>query len=164
MRILKMQSKFLEEFLKTLNKFGTLYGPTLKNGVLSFDQLESISDLVVTDEHPMIPLKKLFHPMRFTMMHFNEKGFTPEYSMVEKRVVLGAHSCEIHGILILDDIFMRDPVDPYYAKLRQNTAIVGFSCLPTENSLCYSTDTDIVLEGCSRILRELAISQFNVKW
>ncbi|MHA2008258.1 MAG: 4Fe-4S dicluster domain-containing protein [Promethearchaeota archaeon] len=147
MRILKMQSKFLELFLETLNKFGTLYGPTHKNGVLSFDRLESISDLVVTDEHPMIPLKKLFHPMRFTMMDFNKKGFTTDYSMIEKRVVLGPHPCEIHGLFILDDIFMREPVDPYYEKLRQNTAIVGFSCLPTENSLCYSTDTDIVQEG-----------------
>ena len=147
MRILKMQSKFLEVFLETLNKFGTLYGPMYKKSVLTYDRLESISDLVVTDEHPMIPIKKLFHPMRFTMLNFNEKGFTPDYSMIEKRVVLGVHPCEIHSLLILDDIFMRDPVDPYYAGLRQNTAIVGFSCLPTENSLCYSTDTDIVEEG-----------------
>jgi sulfhydrogenase subunit beta (sulfur reductase) len=147
MRILKMQSKFLKEFLETMNKFGTLYGPTYKNDLLSYDRLENISDFVVTDEHPMIPIKKFFHPMRFTMMHFDEMGFTPDYSIVEKRVLLGVHPCEIHGILIIDDIFLRDPIDPYYAKLRQNTAIVGFSCLPTENSFCYSTNTDIVEEG-----------------
>ena len=162
MRILKMQSKFLEVFLETLNKFGTLYGPTYKNGLLTYDRLESISDLVVTDEHPMIPIKKLFHPMRFPMMHFNEKGFTPDYSMIEKRVVLGLHPCEIHGLLILDDIFMRDPVDPYYAGLRQNTAIVGFSCLPTENSLCYSTDTDIVEEGFDLFFVNLG--EFYLVW
>jgi sulfhydrogenase subunit beta (sulfur reductase) len=147
MRILKMQAKFLDVFLESLSKFGNLYGPTYKNDVLSYDRLESISDLVITDEHPMIPIKKLFHPMRFTMLHFNEKGFSPDYSMIEKRVVLGVHPCEIHSLLILDDVFMREPMDPYYAELRQNSAIIGFSCLPTENSLCYSTDTDIVEEG-----------------
>ncbi len=162
MRILKMQSKFLNTFLETLNKFGILYGPIHKNGVLSYDRIEDISDLVVTDEHPMIPLKKLFHPMRFTMMHFDEKGFTPDYSMIEKRVVLGVHPCEIHGILILDDIFMRDPVDPYYAKIRQNTAIVGFSCLPTENSLCFSTDTDIVQEGFDLFFVNLG--EYHLVW
>ena len=157
-----MQSKFLDEFLGILNKFGTLYGPTHKNGVLTFDRLKNISDLVVTDEHPMIPLKKLFHPMRFTMMHFNEKGFTPEYPMIEPRVVLGVHPCEIHGLLILDDIFMRDPIDPYYARLRRNTAIVGFSCLPTENSLCYSTDTDIVQDGYDLFFVNLG--EFYLVW
>lgn len=147
MRILKMQSKFLEVFLESLDKFGELYGPKQKNGVLSYDRLNSISELVITDEHPMIPIKKLFHPMQFTMMHFNEMGFYPDYSVIEKRVVLGVHPCEIHSLLRLDDVFLREPVDPYYSGLRENTAIIGFSCLPAENHLCHSTDTDIVSEG-----------------
>ncbi|MFW9975699.1 MAG: hypothetical protein ACFFDQ_10560, partial [Candidatus Thorarchaeota archaeon] len=96
MRILKMQSKFLEVFLESLDKFGSLYGPKHKNGVLSFDRLENISELVLSDKHPMIPIKKLFHPMQFTMMHFNETGFSPDYSVIEKRVVLGVHPCDIH--------------------------------------------------------------------
>jgi sulfhydrogenase subunit beta (sulfur reductase) len=162
MRILKMQSKFLEVFLESLNKFGELYGTTHKNGVLSYDRLGNISDLIITDELPMIPIKKLFHPMQFTMMHFNEKGFTPNYSMIEKRVVIGAHPCEIHSLRILDDVFMREPVDPYYAGLRQNTAIIGFSCLPTENSLCNSTDTDIVEEGFDLFFVNL--EEFYLVW
>ena len=147
MRILKMQSKFLEVFLESLDKFGQLYGPKQKNGVLSYDRLENISELVITDEHPMIPIKKLFHPMQFTMMHFDETGFKPDYSVIEKRVVLGVHPCEIHSLLKLDKVFLREPIDPYYAGLRENTAIIGFSCLPLENHLCHSTDTDIVSEG-----------------
>ncbi|MHA2394376.1 MAG: 4Fe-4S dicluster domain-containing protein [Promethearchaeota archaeon] len=157
-----MQSKFFEDFLETLKKFGNLYGPTRKNGVLSFDRIDSISDLIVTDEHPMIPLKKLFHPKQFTMMHFDEKGFTPDYSVIEKKVVLGVHPCDIHGLLILDDIFLRDPIDPYYGGLRQNAAIVGFSCLPTENALCKSTDTDIVQEGFDLFFVDLG--DFYLVW
>ncbi|MHA1769334.1 MAG: 4Fe-4S dicluster domain-containing protein [Candidatus Thorarchaeota archaeon] len=162
MRILKMQAKYLEVFLESLDKFGVLYGPIRKRGVLTFDRVERVSDLVLGGEHPMIPLKKLFHPKQFTMMHFNEKGFSPDYSIMEKRVVIGAHPCEIHGLLRLDDVFLSEPADPYYAGLRKSTAIIGFSCLPTENSLCSSTRTDIVEEGFDLFFVDL--DDFYLVW
>ncbi len=162
MRILKMQSKFLEEFLESLSKFGVLYGPTWRNGVLTYDRIDNFGDLALVDEHPMIPLKKLLHPKRFDMFQFDEEGFTPDYSLFEKRVVLGVHPCEIHGFLRLDDVFLEEPSDPYYAGLRKDTAIIGFSCLPTENSLCKSTGTDIVEEGFDLFFVDL--HEFYLVW
>ena len=164
MRILKMQSKFLDEFLKSLEKFGALYGPVHRNGVLMYDRVESVSELELSDDHhhPMIPVKKLFNPKQFTMLHFNEKGFYPDYSMIEKRVIIGVHPCEIHGILRLDEIFLNDPVDPYYAGLRDNSAIIGFSCWPTEDSLCKSAGTDIVDEGFDLFFMNL--KDFYLVW
>jgi sulfhydrogenase subunit beta (sulfur reductase) len=162
MRILKMQEKYLEVFLESLDKFGTLYGPVRRRGVLTYDKIRNVKEVELGGEHPMIPLKKLFHPKQFTMLHFNERGFYPDYSMIERRVVLGVHPCEIHGILKLDDVFMNDPVDPYYAGLRNNTAIIGFSCLPTENSLCNATGTDIVEEGFDLFFVDL--DEFYLVW
>jgi len=49
MRILKMQPKFLDVFLESLEKFGALYGPVQRNGVLKFDRVESVSELKLTD-------------------------------------------------------------------------------------------------------------------
>lgn len=164
MRILKMQPKFLGEFIESLEKFGTLYGPVNRNGVLSFDKVENISELDLTDDQniPMIPVKKLFHPKQFTMLHFNEKGFYPDYSMIEKRVIVGVHPCEIHGVLRLDEIFLNEPVDSYYAGLRENSAIIGFSCWPSETSLCRSTDTDVVDEGFDLFFTNL--KDFYLVW
>lgn len=147
MRIMKMQSKFLHVFLESLEKFGTLYGPVRRDGVLRFDKVEKISDIEISDDVPMIPLKKLLHPMEFTMLHFNERGFQSDYSMIEKRVIIGVHPCDIHGILRLDEIFMEEPSDPYYIALRRNSAIIGFSCMPSETSLCKTTGTDMIEEG-----------------
>ena len=149
-------------FLESLEKFGALYGPIRKRGVLTFDKVDKISDIELGGEHPMIPLKKLFHPKQFTMLHFNERGFYPDYSMIEKRVVIGVHPCEIHGLLKLDDIFLKEPKDPYYAGLRESTAIIGFSCLPTESSLCNSTGTDIVEEGFDLFFVDL--DEFFLVW
>jgi sulfhydrogenase subunit beta (sulfur reductase) len=142
-----MDSKDLMGFLESLRDFGTLFGPTRKNNILVFDRLNDITELELSDDNTLLPLKKLFHPMRFDMFHMKDGEFIPDYSMFEKRVVLGVHPCEIHGILRLDDVFMAEPEDPYYAGLRKNTAIIGFSCLPTENSLCKATGTDIVESG-----------------
>ncbi len=142
-----MQSKFLEVFLESLEKFGVLYAPIKKNDILTYDRLDNIQDAVLFDDTPMIPLKKLFHPKKFDMFHFTKDGFFPDYSDVEKRVILGVHPCEIHGVLRLDEVFLEDPVDPYYSEARKNTAIIGFSCIPDETSLCKATGTDIVEEG-----------------
>lgn len=161
-RVMKMQSNYLEEFLESLKKFGSLYGPQWKGDVLTFDHLERIDSLYLGDDKPMIPIKKLFHPKRFNMFHFSEEGFTPDYSMVEKRVVLGLHPCEIHSLLRLDEVFLGEPVDPYYAALRENSAIVGFSCMPTENCLCNSTGTDMVEEGFDLFFIEL--DDFYLVW
>jgi sulfhydrogenase subunit beta (sulfur reductase) len=162
MRILKMQEKYLEVFLESLDKFGTLYGPVERRGVLTYDKVENLSEVELGGKHPMIPLKKLFHPKKFTMLHFNERGFYPDYSMIKRRVVLGVHPCEIHGLAKLDDIFLKEPVDPYYKGLRDSTAIIGFSCLPTENSICNATGTDIVKDGFDLFFVDL--DEFYLVW
>ncbi len=147
-RILKMKSEFLKGFLESLEKFGKLYGPVVRNGVLKYDEVHDVDEVVLTgDWHTLLPLKKLVHPTRFDMFRFDNDGFTTDYPVVEKRVVVGVHPCEIHGLLRLDDVFLQDPVDPYYERARANTAIIGFSCLPDEACLCKSTGTDIVEEG-----------------
>ncbi len=147
MRILKMQHKFLEVFLESTAKYGAPYGPVRRNGVLTYDRVQKISDLVLGGEKTMIPAKKLFHPMRFDMFKFNEDGFTPDYSSIEKRVIIGLHPCEIHGLLKLDRIFDNPPADPYYMGQRKNSIIIGWSCAVCQNALCKSTGTDIVEEG-----------------
>ena len=164
MRILKMQPKFMGEFLESLEKFGVLYGPIRRNDIITYDKVENVSEILLSDhdDRPMIPLKKLFNPKQFTMLHFNNKGFYPDYSVIEKRVIIGVHPCEIHGILRLDEIFLHEPVDPYYAGMRNNSAIIGFSCWPSDTSLCRSAGTDIIDEGFDLFFVNL--DEFYLVW
>ncbi len=161
-RILKMKPEYFRTFVESLDKFGTLYGPVYRNGVLTWDTPESFDDLVFGGEHTMIPIKKLFHPPRFDMFRFDSDGFTPDYSSIEKRVIVGVPPCEIHSLLRLDEVFMEKPVDPYYAKQRENSAIIGYSCLPSENCFCKSTGTDIVEEGFDLFFVDLG--EFYLVW
>ncbi|MHA2433427.1 MAG: hypothetical protein ACXADO_09395, partial [Candidatus Thorarchaeota archaeon] len=71
MRILKMKSDFLKEFLMGLESFGALYGPKRQDGVLTYAPIESYDELILDGENTLIPLKKLFHPKRFHIFQFD---------------------------------------------------------------------------------------------
>ncbi|MFW9955505.1 MAG: 4Fe-4S dicluster domain-containing protein, partial [Candidatus Thorarchaeota archaeon] len=146
----------------SLEKFGRLYGPKREGNILTYAPIEKFEELALDDGIPLLPLKKLFHPRKFDMFRFDKEKFTPDYSTYEKRVILGAHPCEVHGILRLDEIFLAEPVDTYYAGLRNRSAIIGFSCIPDENSLCKSTGTDIVEEGFDLFFVNL--DEFYLVW
>ncbi len=157
-----MQPKFFQEFIESLKRFGTIYGPVRRNGVLKYDRVESVDEIELDGERPMIPVKKLFHPMKFNMFQFDKDGFTPDYSSIEKKVIVGVPPCEIHSLLRLDEVFMEQPVDPYYAKQRENSAIIGYSCLPGDDCFCKSTGTDIVEEGFDLFFVNLG--EFYLVW
>ncbi|MCK4307678.1 4Fe-4S dicluster domain-containing protein, partial [candidate division WOR-3 bacterium] len=75
---------------------------------------------------------------------------------IPRRVVYGVPPCDIHGLLILDDLFKRHYPDPYYIARRERTAILGVSfCVPTEGCLCKSMGTDVVEEGFDLFFSDL---------
>ncbi|RDE13778.1 MAG: hypothetical protein C4K47_05525 [Candidatus Thorarchaeota archaeon] len=158
-----MQPKFLEVFLESTEKFGTLYGPVVRNDILTYDKAQNAAELVPNlCEKTMIPAKKLFHPMRFDMFKFDENGFVPDYSMIERRVVVGLHPCEIHGLLTLDRVLGSAPPDPYYMEQRKNSVIVGWSCAVCNNALCKSTNTDMIQEGFDLFFVD--VGEFYLVW
>jgi sulfhydrogenase subunit beta (sulfur reductase) len=158
-----MEPKFLELFLESTEKFGALYGPVMRNGILTFDRAQNAAEMVPNlCEKTMIPPKKLFHPIRFDMFKFDEKGFVPDYSTIERRVVVGLHPCEIHGLLTLDRVFGSAPPDPYYMELRKNSLIIGWSCAVCNDALCKSTNTDMIEEGFDLFFVD--IGEFYLVW
>jgi ferredoxin len=47
----------------------------------------------------------------------------------EMAVVFGVRPCDARGMQMLDALFIdTSPVDPYYARRRENTALIGLSC------------------------------------
>lgn len=151
-----MEKDDLDCFLMETSSFGELWGPTKENGRFLYGKIEDRSRLYLGNEIPMIPPKKLFHPPTFDMFRFSEKGFEPNYDWITNRVLFGIHPCDIHGLLILDKFFGGYPAaDPYWAKAREKTVIVGYSCIPCESCLCKSTNTDIVHEGFDLFFTDL---------
>ncbi len=147
MRILKLQKNDLFPFLEAISKEAELWAPVAKGDKFAFDRVADFSRIAMNATRTIIPPKKIMVPANFNMFHFTEKGYKEDLSRVTDRILFGIHSCDIHGLLILDKLFAQAYPDPYYLEPRKRTMILGLSCWPDEHCFCKSTHTHIIQEG-----------------
>ncbi|MCI8376376.1 MAG: 4Fe-4S ferredoxin [Lachnospiraceae bacterium] len=52
-------------------------------------------------------------------------------------VVFGMRACDVQGLKVLDNVFLNDPVDSFYAARREHGAVVAIACHePEETCFC----------------------------
>ncbi len=125
MMILKMKKEDLSTFLDSIKQWGELWGPTKKDGRVSFTKVDSLSEMDLKATRTIIPPKKFLYPPRFTMFDYDEDGYVERKGDVPKRILFGIHPCDIHGVLIMDKLFLDKFKDPYYAERREKTILIG---------------------------------------
>jgi sulfhydrogenase subunit beta (sulfur reductase) len=130
-------------------------GPTVRDGSVVYDHLESVEDLPVgwTDEQdagayhlkrrgdqalfgftigPQAWKRYLYPPKAQLMRARQENGtitFRREDSTSTKKAFVGVRSCEVHAIAIQDRVFLEGPYrDPIYAGCRDGLFIVAVNC------------------------------------
>ena len=85
--------------------------------------------------------KDFFFPQAENLMEFKTSGKTVEVidtrSETEDFVVFGVRACDIKSFDVLDRVFLKDPVDSYYASRREHGVIVAVACTrPSETCFC----------------------------
>lgn len=85
--------------------------------------------------------KNLFFPQSEEMMRFEKKeGKWQIYDMAKKQepfVVFGVRSCDYKAFEVLDNVFLDDPKDTYYAHRRDAGIIVALACFsPKDSCFC----------------------------
>ncbi|MBI4388291.1 MAG: 4Fe-4S dicluster domain-containing protein [Candidatus Omnitrophica bacterium] len=159
-----------EELIGVLQKQSySVFGPTVRDGAIIYDKLESASDLPVGwgDEqeggHYRLKKrndqayfgyvvgphswKKFLHPasIRLWQAKREKNGFQviEENDSTEKFAFIGVRSCELHAILIQDKIFLKGKfVDPIYKKRREKIFMVAVNCAePGGTCFCASMET-----------------------
>jgi sulfhydrogenase subunit beta (sulfur reductase) len=148
MKIVKLKKENLFPFLETISKEADLWAP-VKKGADShiFKVIKDFSEIDLDYTRTILPPKKILLPPQLNMFQATEKEYTPDFSHVSKKIIFGIHPCDIHGLLNMDKFYSYSFEDPYYLKARENTIILGHSCMPDENCLCKSTQTHMVGEG-----------------
>ena len=171
-----MKKSNMKTFFNILSESREIWGPVKKGDIYSFEKVSSYSEMDLSYQRTLIPPKKLFMPPKFSMATYTKSDFEEDTSgeltcMVDKasslrnvpcRVLFGVHPCDIHGINILDTFFKLDYVDPYYVRRRENTVIIGLSCLPDEHCLCKSRGTDTVHNGFDLFFTDL--TKYYLVW
>jgi len=92
----------------------------------------------------------------------DDKGYVERTGDVPNRILFGIHPCDVHGIQIMDELFLEEYKDPYYAERREKTLLLGHSCIPDDKCMCFATDTEFVAEGFDLFFTDLKM--FYLVW
>ncbi|MCL2333143.1 MAG: 4Fe-4S dicluster domain-containing protein [Actinomycetia bacterium] len=137
--------------------FDEVAGPQKRGSDFVFDTLQSIDDLCLDYGSTILPPKKYFLAPDERLLRFNRR--TGDVSDTEptviSRALLGVHACDINALLLLDEIFLGNYIDPYYEAARKSTFIVGVSCMPEYGHICNAFGTDEVHRGFDLFLTDL---------
>ena len=84
---------------------------------------------------PATSLKTFFLPVK--------ENVTTDPSVKKQRIILGAPNCDIHGLKILDEIYLdKDFNDPFYRERRENTILISVDCFEKQDH-CHCTSYGI---------------------
>ena len=132
----------LWELLEGLKKVSALIAPVKRGSTYTFTFINDVTEVELNYTRTILPPKKFLVPYvreRFSY-DLNSLEFETSFNPKEQ-VIFGLHSCDLHGISILDSVYLKENPDPRYLEIRKKTVLIGLSCLPDQNCFCLSTGT-----------------------
>lgn len=132
----------LTEWLDGLARQQTLSAPRDVSGVILYQPVESSREIAWGFSRPVMSVKEAFFPPteRLLTIEKIDGGIKLNETLPEDRqVIFGVRPCDARGVKILDALFLdKEPVDPYYARRRANTTLIGLACKEMEPT-CFCT-------------------------
>lgn len=132
----------LEEWLDSLAEMRTIIAPREVDGVLLYRPVKTSQEIAWDFMRPVMSVKEVFFPPTerlFTIEKIGTQVNLKENLPESQQVVFGVRPCDARGVKILDSLFLdTNPVDPYYARRRENTVLIGLACKELGSS-CFCT-------------------------
>lgn len=158
-----MEKESLNVFFNRISKNRKVIGPKRNGKIIRFEQIDKFEDLVFNYERTLLPMKKVLYPAYQKLLEFrlDTNGIIQYLDLEiqereEQKIIFGIHPCDIQGIRVQDEFFTGNCfVDPFYKRNRENTLIIGHSCIPDEKCLCNNTGSDNVNQAFDLFFNEL---------
>ena len=146
----------------------SLFGPTLKEGSVSFGLISQVADLPIgfaEDQsagswqiressdgavfgilHSSCSAKPFLFPPRTSLWRAKKVGATVQLESSaeppKKTALIGLRPCDIHAILVQDKVLAESAIpDPDYQRRREATLLIVVNCTRA-NSTCFCTSMD----------------------
>ena len=137
----------IDLLLEKIASYATLYLPvddaTGHAKYAKWQQGSAWSQALNTTRSP----KDFFFPQTENLMEFRTEG--KKIEIIDTReesedfVIFGVRACDVKSFEILDNVFLKEPVDSYYASRREHGIIVSLACSrPSETCFCKSFGID----------------------
>lgn len=134
----KLSKKNLNALWEIINEEYNLFLPKKDRGILKFKNFIEEGEVDLEILKTTVPLKNFVFPQNETYLKFKTENkkikFKVEGVSEEKYVIFGARPCDIKSLEILDNIFLREPVDTYYKAHRDRGIIISLACNTIESS------------------------------
>lgn len=114
--------------VKTAGKVN--FGPWAEDAEVDIDTLKSVKSP-----------KDVFFPQSENLYTCEREGrklkVEPEALKEQRFTVFGMRACDVQGVKVLDQVFLADPVDSFYAARREHGTMVAIACHePEESCFC----------------------------
>lgn len=134
----KLYKRDLDNILKKIAETYELFLPKKDGESLNFLPYENKNPVDFEKLKTTLPIKEFLFPQSETFLKFKKEGkkinFQVEDIKLKKSVIFGVRSCDVKSIDILDEIFLREPVDTYYKGRKDNCVIITLGCNTPESS------------------------------
>lgn len=122
-----------------------LFVPTKKADSLNFAIWQSDSDVDLKTLKTNTSIKEIIFPQDEKLAEFETAGkkLTVKETTISDTpiVIFGVRPCDAESLNILDNVFLAEPVDKFYAAKRAKTIVVTNLCgVPEESCFCHSYD------------------------
>lgn len=132
----------LPEIIGNIKSKYSVFAPTSNDDVILYKKIKDFSEIDLDFCNSKVPPKSLLFNQTETLFKF-KPGVAAEIDPVvipnSKSVIFGIRPCDARSFSIIDHVFKDDFVDPYYMTKRENTVLIGLSCIqPGVNCFCTS--------------------------
>lgn len=135
-------SKELTNWLDEIARGSRLVAPRQSEGITRYQAVSDGTQIDWEFRRPALPVKEIFFRPTERLLLIEKVG--GDVRLVEtlpegQQVVFGVRPCDARGVLAMDAMFIgHEPSDPYYARRRDETTIIGVACHEMEPT-CFCT-------------------------
>ena len=137
----KIVKENLSALFQSIAENQELYLPVEVSGQVNFKAWTQDTKVSLETLKTVKSPKDAFFPQSenlYTVQRDGKKlSIRPEALKEQNFVVFGMKACDIQGVKVLDNVFLSDPVDSFYAARREHGTIVAMACHePEESCFC----------------------------
>lgn len=140
--MLKINVANLPALYQALAAQGELYVPAAnKAGKVDFEKYTDAVEVNLSAHLTSRSLKDIFFPQVEALLAFKRAGKHLEIEAPElanaPTIAFGVRACDARSFELLDKVFLKAPVDAYYAARRKACTLIGLGCsAPEETCFC----------------------------
>ena len=137
----KIKKEDLTALFRAIAAEQELYVPVKTAGKVNFGPWSEDAEVDIDTLKSVKSPKDVFFPQSENLYTCEREGrklkVEPEALKEQKFTVCGMRACDVQGVKVLDQVFLADPVDSFYAARREHGTIVALACHePEESCFC----------------------------